>query len=101
MARESGTDTVQEVAETTVHHMSRIAGIMATAARDIVTELGEMLNDVAQISSTKRADPAPAQPEPAPATPAASTQAPATAGPATPGPATAQPAPPAEPPVEE
>jgi hypothetical protein len=96
MARESGTDTVQEVAETTVHHMSRIAGIMATAARDIVTELGEMLNDVAQISSTKRAAPAPAQPEPAPATPAASTQAPAT-----PGPATAQPAPPAEPPVEE
>ena len=54
MARELGTDTVQEVAETAVHHISRIATIMATAARDIVTELGEMLNDVAQVASTKR-----------------------------------------------
>jgi hypothetical protein len=55
MASQAGTDTVQEVAETAIHHLSRIAGIMATAARDIVTELGEMLNDVAQVAG-KRAE---------------------------------------------
>src|SRR3954469_4549721 len=40
MAQE--TETLQEVAETAIHHLSRIATILASAARDVVTELGEM-----------------------------------------------------------
>jgi hypothetical protein len=67
MANQAGTDTVQEVAETAIHHFSRIATIMATAARDIVTELGEMLNDVAQVAGTKR-EPVAAEPPAAPTT---------------------------------
>ncbi|TCO48825.1 hypothetical protein [Actinocrispum wychmicini] len=57
MAREVGTDTVQEVAETAVHHLSRIATIVATAARDIVSELGELFSDVAEAAATRRVDP--------------------------------------------
>jgi hypothetical protein len=50
------TDTIQEVTETAIHHISKIATIMATAARDIVTELGEMLSDVAEVASTRKPD---------------------------------------------
>jgi DNA-directed RNA polymerase subunit F len=52
MAQE--TETLQEVAETAIHHLSRIANILANAARDVVTELGEMVSDVAEVASTKR-----------------------------------------------
>jgi hypothetical protein len=54
----SQTDTVQEVAETAVHHLSNIASILATAARDVVHELGELLNDVAQIPAKPTTPPA-------------------------------------------
>ena len=57
MAREIGAEKVQDVAETAIHHLSKIATIMATAARDIVSELGEMLNDVAEVASAKRVEP--------------------------------------------
>jgi hypothetical protein len=54
----SQTDTVQEVIETAAHHLSRIAAIMAAAAGDIVRELGELVNDVAQIPrNTRPAEP--------------------------------------------
>ncbi|GAB3883331.1 hypothetical protein ACFQ1S_06575 [Kibdelosporangium lantanae] len=48
------TETLQEVAETAIHHLSRIANILASAARDVVTELGEMVSDVAEVAATKR-----------------------------------------------
>jgi hypothetical protein len=51
------TDTVQEVAETAVHHLSNIASILATAARDVVQELGELFNDVAQIPAKPAPEP--------------------------------------------
>jgi hypothetical protein len=63
MANDVSKDTVQEVAESAVHHLGRIATIVGTAVGDIVKELGDWVNEMADL----RPVPEPAKAEEPPA----------------------------------
>jgi hypothetical protein len=50
-------DTVRVAADVTADHLGRIASIVATAARDIATELGKWVDDVATARAAAEAKP--------------------------------------------
>jgi hypothetical protein len=59
-------DTVRAATDATVDHLGRIASIVATAVRDIATEIGKWADDVAASRTTPAPEPVPVKPEDSP-----------------------------------